>query len=322
MPMTQESLLRLFLEEYHSGNGITAHTSGSTGKPKEIKLSREIIDRSAARTNRFFGINRHSHLHCAISFQFIGGKMMIARSLRSGCRLTYSEPSLTPLPPDIENKIDLMSVVPAQMSYIIQNADKFERVRRFLIGGSRIDDRLWNKIVESGIETWESYGMTETASHIALRRVTGQCNNRPRFVALRGVQISESKDHCLQIKDLDIRIKTNDIVELHKDHSFEIIGRKDNVIISGGLKIQPEEIERKLFPFIQNLVKAFYITSVPDEIWSSKMILAIVEPKVDILRIKEEIDKIPDSVIPSRFRPKELRILDSLPLTQSGKLKR
>ena len=224
-----------------------------------------------------------------------------------------------------------MSVVPAQMPYIISHKESFSNVVAFLLGGSSIDDRLWNRIAESGLNAWESYGMTETASHIALRCIKGNSASRPRFVPMNGIGISVSEDECLKITDEDIVVKTNDLVKIFKDGSFLIKGRKDDMIITGGLKVLPSEIESVLAPYLKNTAKDFFITSEPHEVWTSSIVLVLVPLNNGLVEnsqqgneLKENIQKIIDSIsekeLPSRFRPKRIRLLPELPLTRSGKL--
>lgn len=327
----QNKFLNQFLEEWHAENGISVHTSGSTGTPKDIILPHSQIVNSALRSNRFFGINKNSRIHSAISFEYIGGKMMIARSLLSGCRLTYGKPAVKISLEDCEYPVTLLSLVPAQMHFVLENLSNFSHVEQFLIGGSAINDKLWDHIVESGVTAWESYGMTETATHIGMRRVAGDSKSRPHFVPLSGVSISESSDGCLLIKDRDVFVATTDLVRIYQDNTFEILGRKDDIINTGGLKILPQDIENVLEPALRNLVSSFYISSVPDEIWTSRLILVAVA-SVHNLRPKnneelkaniwEAIDAIPDSVLPRRLHPKEIKLVEALPVTRSGKLNR
>lgn len=320
--MSQESILRDFLEEWSAGKGITVRTSGSTGPAKEILLPREQVERSARRTNSFFGINRKSRLHCAVSFNFIGGKMMIIRSLMAGCQLTFSEPSLAV---NIEDgpAVSLMSVVPAQIPFILANPHKFNGVEKFLVGGSAIDDRLWDKIAMSHLDAWESYGMTETASHIAVRRIVGSSLNRPRFVPFRDIRLSLDGENCLCIEDRETKVITNDISRLFPDGSFVIVGRRDDVIITGGVKVLPQEIEAILAPYLQPLGTDFFISSAPDEVWTSKLVLLIVGDSDNLKHeVRHIVDSIPLDILPKKKRPKDILIIPELPLTPSGKLKR
>ena len=324
----QIKYLNEFLNSWHEGHSITVKTSGSTGIPKNIQLTHEHLVRSAKRTVQFFNIKSSSRIHCAISFKYIGGKMMIARSLVSGCELTYSEPSLKPGLPNDNQRIKLLSIVPAQMSYILQNQHEFNQIDNFLLGGSAIDNRLWDKIVASGITAWESYGMTETASHIALRRIIGSSSNRPRFVAMKGIELKTDFENRIHIKDKELVVITNDIARMYADGSFEIIARKDDIIISGGLKIIPQQVETILQRYLYPFSTEFYLSSEPDEKWTSRLVLQCVpnpcltreEPKSIIKKIIDVIRDIPQNILPNFQRPKDIRLIPFLPRNEAGKI--
>lgn len=325
--MTQRQYFEAFLREWRSGEGFRVMTSGSTGSPKSILLPHSQVERSARRTVSFFNLGAASRLHSAVSFQFIGGKMMIARSLVSGAELSFCEPSLSIEFPPASASIDLMSVVPAQLPHILKNKIRVSNVGNFLIGGSAIDNRLWDKLVNSGLTAWESYGMTETASHIAVREVKGSGDCRAGFKPLPGIFLDRDEDDCLVIHDEGIVVKTNDIVDLNPDGSFYVRGRKDDVIITGGLKVFPQKIEAVLRPFLADICTDFFVTSVPDEIWTSRMVIVAVPlVKEDMesqkKRIKHALDSISFDVLERRLRPKNIFIVPSLPLTPSGKLNR
>lgn len=330
--LKQQQLLNNFLEEWNQQQGISVRTSGSTGAPKNIILPHAQIVRSALRSNKFFGIQRNSRLHSAISFDYIGGKMMIARSLLAGCTLTFDRPRIDVELKEMDKPVRLLSAVPAQMHYILENPSRFACVEQFLIGGSAISDNIWNSIVNSGLTAWESYGMTETATHIGMRRVLGQADSRPRFVPLRGVTIKSGSDGCMLIQDGDIFVATTDLVKIYPDSSFEILGRKDDIIITGGLKVLPQELEKKLLPFVSPLLTTFYISSIPDEIWSSRLVLVGVpadykdlseEEKKNLEQLlRQRMRNIPEDIIPRRLLPKEVKIVEALPTTSSGKLYR
>lgn len=320
----QLHFLNSFLDEWNGGAGITAYTSGSTGDPKRIILPMDKVVRSARRTNLFFGISKSSRLHSGVSFRYIGGKMMIARSLLAGCELTFSEPSLHLEVPRGDREVSLLTLVPAQMPHILEHKEKFSHVRRFLLGGSAIDDALWDAIAESGFDAYETYGMTETASHVALRRIVGPSYRRPRFAALNGVDLKVDPDGCLVITDGDDTVHTHDIAMLHNDATFTILGRSDDIIISGGVKILPQEVEGIIKPFVGRLCSDFFITSIPDTVWTAKLVLACVPADTAVRpgTLRHALDLIPTDILPKKMRPKEIVFIPSLPLTPSGKLLR
>lgn len=322
---------KIFLEEtvnqWNSGEDLKVFTSGSTGNPKQIYLPRKQVIRSAERTNSFFGITETSHLHSSISFEFIGGKMMIIRSLVANCRLTFETPSLHPGTCS-EYPVDLMSVVPAQLPYILDKEEDYSNVRNFLIGGSSISYPLLKRISTSRLTFWESYGMTETSSHIALRRLNG-CNQEkmPAFMPLNGVDVSINEDGAIVINDGFTTVVTNDLGELDPEGGFHVIGRKDDIIVTGSKKVNPLMLEQKLSAFIPGDDFKFFITSRNHEIWTNEIVIAVVPQKrMELSEIKRKlsdiIQYIPEDTIPKWMKPKDILILNKLPQTESGKLKR
>lgn len=323
----QSSLYQDFIDEWNSCDSISARTSGSTGTPKLISLPKCQVIKSARRTNEFFGIDKNSRIHSAVSFNFIGGKMMIARSLVADCLLTYEEPARNIDVSFFYHPVDLTAMVPLQMESVVNRPMSFNSVKNFLVGGAPISDKLWQNIVSSGISAWESYGMTETASHIALRKIAGNPMKRPPFITLEGIEIELDSAGCLIIHDHEVTVQTNDIAKLHPGGGFEIVGRRDGIINSGGLKIVPEELERILQRELKLSESDFYIDSVPNEKWGSMVILVyIVKPHLfreDIgLELWEKITLIPEDILPRKMRPKEIRLASCRPLTPNGKIRR
>lgn len=320
--MTYEEFIAQWSDPLKRREGISAKTSGSTGKPKEIVLPQNIVTESALRTISFFDITAKSHLHSCISPDFIGGKMMAVRAILSNARFTWEIPSNRP---EIcrDGIPDLVSVVPSQMLHIIGNteiADKCRYKCRFLIGGSPINGELAKKIADSGLEAWESYGMTETASHIAIRRIT---NDDIPFYPLPGIDIATDAEDCLCI-DLgnNYIIHTNDVAHISADKGFRILGRADNVIITGGKKVFPEEVERKIAPLLaQEGFDTFLITSEPDIKWGNRIIL-LIENRDNNTILPEILTEKLRKVIKSHEMPKEIHLTDSIPRTHNGKIKR
>ena len=152
-----------FIAEWHNDcDYIVAHTSGSTGTPKEIHLSKRLVRDSALRTIEFFSLSESSHLHLCLSPDYIAGKMMIVRSLLSGATLTDELPSNTPLSSLKGGVIDLLAVVPSQLIDLLDNPKDYE-IRNLIIGGSAIPADLRLRVANSGLNAYETYGMTETA---------------------------------------------------------------------------------------------------------------------------------------------------------------
>ena len=294
---------------------IDSYTSGSTGTPKRISLSKDMMLRSAQRTISYFGLNASSRLYSCISPQFIGGKMMLIRAIVAGCEFMYEQPSNRPQIGEGSCGYDLVSVVPSQMHHILQSPQTLARVKYFLIGGSAIPPQLRWAIADAGIASYESYGMTETASHIALRRIG--LDDEP-FSALPGISLSADERGCLVIDmGIDGTVVTNDIVQFadEEKHKFYILGRVDDVIVTGGLKVHPAQVEKLLSPLFPNM--EICITSRPDALWGNHVVLLVETECIDdMASLTCKMRKL----LPPHCVPKEVHAVKSLPRTASGKV--
>lgn len=261
--------------QWATSDMLYAHTSGSTGSPKHIRLPMETVKKSAWRTIRFFGLNENSHLHSCVSARFIGGKMMVARAMELGCRFSFEIPSNRPRLADA-GRLDLLAVVPSMMWDIAarHKSGTSPEIRNIIVGGAPIPDSLRKTIAESGLNAYETYGMTETASHIALRRINKE---EIPFTVLEGIEISTDGRGCLVIKQDECEpLTTNDIAEIISDREFRILGRADNVIITGGRKVHPEDIEKRIGQTVSRFIPGdFIITSRPSQKWGEEVILQV-----------------------------------------------
>lgn len=304
-----------FIEEWENKNDfIVAHTSGSTGNPKLIHLPKDFVKESALRTVNFFHLSGDSRLHSCISPEFIGGKMMAVRANFINAAFSWETPSNCPLK-DLpkESAFDLVSVVPSQMIFILENLNNLPKVSNFLVGGAPLNDTLRKKIVESKLNVYESYGMTETASHIALRKVTYP---QIPFSVLPEISIETDERNCLKIIFRNGKtIQTNDISEIISPDKFYIKGRIDNIINSGGKKINPLDLEKKIS---SHLSESFFITSFPDEKWGEKIVMIAEETERTLN--KEKLKEIFDKTLQKWERPKEIYLVKKLPLTLNGKI--
>lgn len=304
-----------FLAEWRNdAPTVRAITSGSTGKPKTIELEKSFLRRSGERTNRFFSINSRSRLHSCVGADYIGGKMMAVRADIAGCRFSSELPSNRPLSSlTKDEEISLLAVVPSQMLHIIENIDKIPKIKAILIGGAPLHPLLREKIIASGLDAWETYGMTETASHIALRKVDKLSE---WFYLLDGITVESDSRGCLIIRFQEgEEVITNDLAEIRQDGGFKIKGRYDNVIITGGKKVSPEEVESKITPLIE---EEFLITSRPDEKWGERIVLLIEGERGDEQSLRKELR----NVLAPHEMPKEIEWITGLERTPNGKLKR
>lgn len=305
-----------FIKEWHGVTPyITAHTSGSTGEPKEIELQKEFVKRSAMRTNRFFSIGKDSRLHSCVAADFIGGKMMAVRSLIAECCFTWEKPSNRPLQQMSNNdEITLLAVVPSQMIHILDHFEEMPVIQNVLIGGAAIPTELRKRIAQSGLNAFESYGMTETASHIALRKVEEE---EGWFDALPGIEVTNDERGCLVIEfETGERFVTNDM-SIFDGKRFKIAGRIDNVIITGGKKVSPERIERKVSHLFNGDI---LVSSEPHPKWGEQVILLAEEkePVAGEGMLMKEMRKI----LEGWEMPKRISWNIRLPRTPNGKIKR
>jgi len=299
---------------------ITVQTSGSTGVPKKIFLLKEHMVNSALATGTYFNLKpKNSVLHC-LPMQYIAGKMLVVRALVLGLHLDFIEPTSAPLSENTKF-YNFAAMVPLQL----QNSLKFiDCIDKLIVGGTPVTKEIMALIKDKSCQIYETYGMTETITHIAARRVNG-ANDKilsatvSPFKVLPKVVISKDKRDCLVIDAPHISkeiVYTNDLVRLISDSEFVWLGRYDNIINSGGVKLIPEQIELLLSSILKN---RFFVTGLPDEKLGQKLIL-IIEGKVD----KEEIlKKIKLSGILDKYQiPKEVYAVNTFKETDNGKVLR
>ncbi len=297
-----------FLEEWQSDKEyVVAHTSGSTGTPKEIRLLKSDMTTSAMATNRFFGINKDSVLALPLSTDYIAGKMMVVRAQIAGCRLIELPVSNTV---NISEKTDFIAVVPSQIHSILDNPRAPELVGNILIGGAPLPERLAAQLVKHRLRAWLGYGMTETCSHVALRKV----GDEEIFRAMPDVSFDRDSRNCLVIKSEKFSWKelvTNDVVRLHGNTGFEWLGRYDNVINSGGIKLHPEILEKDIRKYIPD-IPPFYLTGEPDEKWGQALVMVVENPPADLF------DKLKALLQDKKTMPKRIIPVAELPKTAQG----
>ena len=257
---------------YDDSDFILSQTSGSTGKPKGIQLAKASMRNSARMTNQFFGLTDDKTALLCLPASYIAGKMMLVRALVGGFNLITVEPSANPFL-NLQTPIDFTAITPYQLFHSAESLHS-KLVQKIIVGGGPVTNKLEKLASEIPSALYETYGMTETCSHIALRRFNG-AEKSDFFTILNGVNIHKDERECLVITAphlLDDEIKTNDIVELIDPKSFRWLGRADAVINSGGIKIHPEQVEKKLDGIIPT---SYFITSLPDELLENKVVLVI-----------------------------------------------
>ena len=307
--------LYLFLKDWFSQSPfLTVKTSGSTGLPKEMIVEKERMMRSAELTCSFLGLKEGDKSLLCMSLDYIAGKIMVIRALISGLDLYPVVPSGNPLK-NTKIPFDFAAMIPMQVYnslQVVEEKKQLEEIKNLIIGGGAIDPLLESDLKVLPNKIYSTYGMTETLSHIAMRRLNGN-EASEYYTPFPSVSLSLSKDNTLIIDAplvTNERLFTNDIVNINIDGSFHITGRIDNIINSGGIKMQAEEIEKLMKPFIKGM---FAITSIPDAKYGEIVILVVEEDS-------DEIDL--TKISPAYYRPKKIIKTDKIPLTETGKISR
>lgn len=298
-----------FLREWKSpGDTIVAHTSGSTGRPKDIRLMKADMLRSARATISTLRLTDGGLFVSPLSADYIAGKMMVVRAIVADADLLFLQPKRSPLEGyRLDRRISLLPIVPAQIDALLDDP-KFGLVDTLIIGGAPVPPDREARLVETGVKAFATYGMTETCSHVALRRLGDDV-----FSAVDGVTFDVTDDSRLVV-NWTSRLETNDVVELISPTSFRWKGRADNVINSGGIKIHPEELEREISKVVS---EPFYVVGRPSYIWGEEAVL-VVEGKGDETALLSEIKQL----LPPKKSPKAVIFKEKLDRTPSGKILR
>lgn len=307
--------LEEFLAEWHNDSPfVRVKTSGSTGAPKPMMVEKRRMLNSARITCDFLGLREGDTALLCMSLDYIAGKMMVVRSIERNLKLISVPPSGHPLATDnAPSPLDFAAMVPMQVYNTLQVPEERARlmqVRHLIIGGGAIDEAMEAELRTFPHAVWSTYGMTETLSHIALRRLNGPAASE-WYTPFPSVSISQTPDGCLVIDAPEVcpePLVTNDIVEIASSR-FRILGRKDNVICSGGIKIQIEEVERQLRPHLH----APYLLSKRQDGKFGEIAVLLTEGSVEEARL------ICERVLPKYHQPKAYLHVARIPLTETGK---
>ena len=340
-----------FSEWNNDSDRVLVHTSGSTGKPKPMMVEKKRMLNSARITCDFLGLKPGDSALLCMSLDYIAGKMVVVRSIERHLHLISVSPSGHPLKDinlkdvngkDVNGEITFAAMVPMQVYNTLQVPEERERlthIRHLIIGGGAIDASLEKELqaLPGNIAIWSTYGMTETLSHIALRRING-AEASEWYQPFDSVKISQTDEGCLVIDAPLVcaeTLVTNDIVEIEsyiynkvEKLRFRIKGRKDNVICSGGIKIQIEEVEALLKPHLE---KPFMIAKKKDEKFGEIAVLLtededLKKVEATIRRLlsgkSDDSNKSSESKSHKYWIPREYLHVEHLPLTETGKPKR
>ncbi|RIV45948.1 AMP-binding protein [Flagellimonas pelagia] len=293
---------------------VEVFTSGSTGKPKKITLKKEQMVNSVMATGEYFKLRPKQSALLCLPCTGIAGKMMLVRAMVLGLHLDEVEPTSTPLSHN-QKQYDFTAMVPLQ----VQNSLEYlSRIKTLIIGGAPVDDKLRSELLKIHLRAYETYGMTETITHIAVKEIVPKPT--PYFEALPHVTLATDDRSCLVIDAPNIsdhEVVTNDLVELVSETRFKWLGRYDSVINSGGVKLMPETIEVKLASII---TPRFFVMGIPDQALGQKLVLVIEGEPTPKEALLKQIKSLRDI---SKYEvPKEIYFVKSFVETSTQKIHR
>ena len=313
----QASLADFLHEWFDDHDTVLVHTSGSTGTPKPLRVEKQRMMQSAMLTVRFLGLHTGDTALLCMPLKYIAGKMVVVRALVAGLDLLPVTPSGHPLAQTSTTPV-FAAMIPMQVYNSLQVPEEKERlqqIRHLIIGGGAIDTSLGKQLLSFPHAVWSTYGMTETLSHIALRRLNGP-EASDWYTPFQHVKLSLSPENTLTIEAPAVCpeiLTTNDICEFNAQGQFHILGRKDNTINTGGVKVQIEQVENALRA---TLSCPFQVTAVPDLKFGERIVLLLEDPEAAC----------PESVLTEAFhtlspywRPKQVFRIRQLPQTGTGK---
>lgn len=304
---------KFILEWLDENDFITVKTSGSTGIPKNIKLQKNHIFNSAAATVKYFDLKENTKALLCLSSEYIAGKMMLVRAMTAGWNLYATAPEKNPFE-NIDDTFDFSAMVPYQVFHSLKDLHK---VKKLIVGGGAVPLELEQQLQKVNTRVFATYGMTETISHVAVRPINGT-EKSAIFSALPEVNFSLKENNCLQIHAPEISeetVVTNDVVEMISPTSFKFLGRADNVINTGGVKVHPEVVEEKLSLHIN---QPFFIASEKDEALGERVILIIESDEHFQLKDFSTAFK----SVSTYEKPKKIYTLPHFIYTETGKVKR
>ncbi len=314
------------LREWHGDtNEFAFHTSGSTGTPTAMTFTREQLVRSAKSTASAFGLKDDDTALLCLNPAFVAGRMMIVRALVAGMELAAVTPSSNPLADIPEDQpIDFAAVVPLQLQAMLEQGlhERLKGIRTILVGGAPVSRYLRQQILDAlDGNVYQTYGMTETLTHVALDRITGP---EEAFKAMSGVVLGLDDRGCLTVTSpvVDRQVVTNDLVELLPGSRFRWLGRYDNVVNSGGIKLIPERIEKKVEEVLVrlNMQHRFFVAGLPHERLGNELVL-IVEGE-SAKGLTETLASELAAALDMYENPRKIHFLPSFVYTGSGTINR
>jgi len=315
--MGDMNLIQSFIEDYKSkSKTITLRTSGSTGESKVFDVEKHRLKNSALRTLNYFNLRSGDKVLMCMSPLYIGGKMMLVRALEGGLELLLGPVTAQPLK-EINKVIDFVAMVPLQFK--ASSLEDLNQCKQILLGGAPVDQECLHKVKQlSNSVVYESFGMTETLSHFAIKNLS---NGDLQFTCLEGVNIRTNNNSCLEVfmeGVTDGYIITKDIVSI-VDNRFEWKGRFDFLINSGGVKIIPEELEQSIRRYTNSIKDSnFFLAGISDTVLGQKMILVVEGEEKDLTNVLSHLEK----AFGAYKVPKSIHFINEFKWTKSGKIDR
>lgn len=314
----EKSIGDFLMDWLNNKDHLFVRTSGSTGIPKTIKINKQYMVNSAIASGDFFNISvGDTALHC-LPADYIAGKMMLIRAMILGLEIDLVAPTLNPLE-EVKKEYDFSAMIPLQLK---NSLGKINQIKNLIVGGSYVSKALIDAVQSVDTNIFETYGMTETVTHIAAKQLnnfnetTGSLASH--FKLLPNISIQKDDRDCLVIDAPYISedtIVTNDIVDIISDSEFEWIGRYDNVINSGGVKLIPENIESKLSGVIPN---RFFVIGKEDESLGERLVLVVEGESSQLKKVEDKIKSL--TILDQYEVPKEIVFLDKFNETENGKI--
>ena len=327
-PSEQEKVVLDFVKQWLNGQeDFVVHTSGSTGVPKPIVISRERMKASAQLTLQALGIEAGAPALLCIHANYIGGKMMLVRAMEGSLPLRVVEPVANPLLNLSSFQPHFAALVPLQVQAILADQESvaiLNRMKAVIIGGAPVLPSLEEQLQEITAPLYSTYGMTETVSHIALRRLNGPAR-QDYFQVLPQIKIETDTRGCLVISGpvVEEPVVTNDVVEMVDEEKFRWLGRTDNIINSGGIKVQAERVEAVAAACLSSLgcSRLLMAGGLPDEKLGQKVVL-LIEGAPLAEALFEQLQAQLRQQLPPYWSPKDILFLDAFVKSDNGKIKR
>jgi o-succinylbenzoate---CoA ligase len=322
-PDWEKDIHRFILDWISPIELLEVHTSGSTGVPRYVEIPKSYFVASATASIESLNLKKGGIAFLCLPTEYIAGKMMIVRALVGGLDLHYTEPSSIPDMSGLQN-IEFAGMIPMQVVKLLETETgkkQLEKIKKLIIGGSFVPVTLEEKVKSLPNQIWSTYGMTETITHIALRRLNGP-EVTDQYTPMPTVKLRLDERGCAIVDAEYIGIKgliTNDLAQISPDGRFRILGRIDNVVMSGGLLLHPEIIEKKLHGFINT---EFFLAGLRDHELGERLVLFIEDPKKEMVNKEDEIWKIINERLTGYDVPRSIVFMEEFSRTGNAKILR